>query len=144
MYWFRTSKPDEELFDTKSDPHEFNNLAADPALRAKLLELRAKHKEWIGRFGDMGAIPEREMIAKWWSGKDKAPVTSNPEIQKADGKLSLTCPTAGASIGFKSHPNDKVWQVYSKPFGVAKGDSVYIVAHRIGYEPSETIKFRMD
>lgn len=34
------SQPVEELFDTQSDPWEINNLAADPAQRGKLIEMR--------------------------------------------------------------------------------------------------------
>ena len=62
-YWFRNSKPEEELFDTKSDPYEFKNLANNPAYKAKLTELRQKHFEWIKQFGDLGAIPEKELVS---------------------------------------------------------------------------------
>jgi hypothetical protein len=35
----------EELFDLRKDPHETHNLAADPAQRAALEELRERFKE---------------------------------------------------------------------------------------------------
>jgi arylsulfatase A-like enzyme len=37
MYWFRKSKPNEELFDTKTDPNEYLNLVNNPKYQAKLV-----------------------------------------------------------------------------------------------------------
>ena len=37
MQWFRKSKPEEELFDTFSDPHELRNLAREPNFKKKLI-----------------------------------------------------------------------------------------------------------
>ena len=143
MYWFRKSKPDEELFDTKNDPNEFENLANDPKYKAKLLELRTKHQEWIKKYGDLGAIPEKELLAKWWNGKDQAPKTNEAIITISDGKVSIICATKGASIGYKKHQNEKSWDVYSKPIQVKTGDSLYVLAHRIGYLPSEIVKMNV-
>lgn len=144
MYWFRNSKPNEELFDTKNDPNEYNNLANNPTYQAKLIELRTKHEEWLKKYGDMGAIPEKEMLAKWWNGKEKAPQTNTPTIKIEANKVYINCLTKGASIGFKNHWSDKSWNIYSKPFLLAKGDSIYAVAHRIGYEQSEMIKMKIN
>lgn len=143
MYWFRQSKPVEELFDMQTDPYEFNNLAENPKYQAKLLELRAKHEEWLKKYGDLGATPEKEMLAKWWNGKDKAPITESPTINIKNSKTIISCATKGASIGYKNHWNDKVWQVYDNPIKTSKGDSLYVVAHRIGYEPSELVKTKI-
>ena len=144
MYWFRNGKPDEELFDTQTDPNEYKNLANDPAYQGKLTELRTKHQEWLKKYGDMGAIPEKEMLAKWWNGKDKAPQTQQPTITMNGTTAALLCPTKGTSLGYKKHGSDKSWNVYSKPFSIAKGDSVYVVAHRIGYQPSEIVKMKVN
>jgi N-sulfoglucosamine sulfohydrolase len=144
MYWFRKSKPDEELFDTKADPNEFNNLANDSKYKAKLLELRAKHQEWLKKYGDLGAIPEKELLAKWWNGKEEAPKTNETIVNVAGGKAIINCSTKGASIGYKKHQNDKSWEVYSKPIQVNTGDSLYVLAHRIGYLPSEIIKMKIN
>lgn len=51
-------RPEEELFDLQADPHELNNLAANPAYRETLIELRAKLNEWISETGDQGQEPE--------------------------------------------------------------------------------------
>ena len=39
-------RPLEELYDLERDPHELKNLAADPAHRDTLDNLRARLKEW--------------------------------------------------------------------------------------------------
>jgi arylsulfatase A-like enzyme len=59
--WFNTSKPLEELYDTRKDPDEVHNLATDPQYEEKLAELRAAHLEWRSNTFDLGAIPEPEM-----------------------------------------------------------------------------------
>lgn len=141
-YWFRNSKPEEELFDTQSDPYEFKNLADNPAYKAKLIELRQKHLEWMKQFGDLGAIPEKELVTSWWQGKDKAPETASPEITLKDGKAHIISATKGASIAYKKHEKEKEWQVYTKPFSIQKGDSLYVIAHRIGYSASKIVKIK--
>ena len=143
MYWFRKSKPKEELFDTKTDPNEYLNLAKNPKYQAKLVELRKKHQEWLNKYGDLGAIPEKELLAKWWNGKDKAPQTSPPLISTQRNKVSINCTNKGASIAYKKHWNDKSWEVYSRPFNVSNDDSLYVLTHRIGYLPSQIVKMKV-
>lgn len=141
MQWLRSSKPVEELFDTDNDPHEINNLAGDPAYAEKLSELRAECERWIEEIGDMGLIPEEELINQFWPGKIQ-PVTGAPVVKKEDGKIQLHCDTEGASIGYKLGSDEvpwKGWRIYSEPFEIPEGESVKIVAHRIGYAPSDTL-----
>ena len=52
-------KPDEELYDIRSDPYEINNLAASPEHQAILREMRAILEKWIEDTGDMGRFPEK-------------------------------------------------------------------------------------
>jgi N-sulfoglucosamine sulfohydrolase len=142
MYWFRTKKPNEELFDVKNDPFEFHNLANDPKYKAKLVELRTKHQDWLKNYGDLGAIPENEMVNKWWNGAEKAPKTVEPQIKINKNSLKLNSSTTGASIGYKNHWADKSWKVYSGEIPISKGDSVYAIAQRIGFTKSEIAKFK--
>lgn len=58
------TKAAEELYDTAADPHEVRNLAADPAHRATLEAMRATLDQWIAKTGDLGAVPERELIRR--------------------------------------------------------------------------------
>ncbi len=52
--------PDEELYDTQTDPHEIKNLAAsqESEHRAALLRLRAALQVWLTETGDRGHWPE--------------------------------------------------------------------------------------
>jgi arylsulfatase A-like enzyme len=134
--WFATSKPVEELYDTSTDPFEFNNLVANPAYAEKLTELRAAHEQWLLDYPDLGAMNEQEMVRNWWGGKDTPPLTAAPEISFQSGKVILSSATKGASIGYRKSTSD-TWSVYKQPFEWIVGDSLYVNAHRIGYEASE-------
>lgn len=52
--------PDEQLYDTLTDPHEVRNLAdsMEPAHRDALLRLQAALETWITETGDLGQWPE--------------------------------------------------------------------------------------
>jgi uncharacterized sulfatase len=58
------SKPDEELYDTAADPHELNNLAADPKYREILIRMRRAHLDWVADTRDVGLIPEPDIIVR--------------------------------------------------------------------------------
>jgi uncharacterized sulfatase len=49
--------PNEELYDLRQDPHELNNLAADPALTDLKQKLRDRLENWIKESGDRGFEP---------------------------------------------------------------------------------------
>jgi arylsulfatase A-like enzyme len=57
---FAPRLPDEELYDTHSDPHEIHNFAASvkPEHREALLRLRAALDTWITETGDRGRVAE--------------------------------------------------------------------------------------
>ncbi len=59
--WFREPQPYEELYDTKNDPHELNNLAGDPEYKETLARFRTEHRNWVFRTMDVGTIPESEI-----------------------------------------------------------------------------------
>jgi N-sulfoglucosamine sulfohydrolase len=62
--FFAASKPAEELYDTQADPWEVNNLASDSQHAAKLAELRAALDEWMRETGDLGHVPEGELVKR--------------------------------------------------------------------------------
>jgi uncharacterized sulfatase len=62
--FFAATKPGEELYDTQADPDEVHNLAGDPRHLAILEEYRAALDRWIVATGDLGAVPERELIRR--------------------------------------------------------------------------------
>ena len=142
--WFRERKASEELFDCKADPHELNNLANDPAYKEKLVELSSEMDRWIKVIGDQPNLPERELITQLWRGADAKPATGNPIINSFDGKITITCPTEGASLGYKIIDQDgavpKEWSVYQEPFTLPEASKLLVQAHRIGFKPSEIIE----
>lgn len=60
--FFQPTKPAEELYDTEKDPHEINNLVADPNYNGKLTELRAALDRWLADTKDLGGTPEPELV----------------------------------------------------------------------------------
>ena len=53
-------RPYEELYDTKNDKYEMNNLACDPEYKDVKLKLRRKLLEWMKVQGDKGRQTEKE------------------------------------------------------------------------------------
>lgn len=136
LRWFSPSKPTEELYDCQNDPHQFANLADVAQYQQKLKEMRVIYDRWIQQVGDKAAEPEMEMVGRWWGGSDSPPQTQIPIISVNSSKIALTCATKGASIGYKKHWKDASWQVYTHPLELSKGDSLYVIAQRIGYRRS--------
>ncbi len=52
------TRPKEELYDLRHDPHEIHNLAADPAHAARLKEMRRRLNRWMKETQDQGRKPE--------------------------------------------------------------------------------------
>ncbi len=56
------TRPREEFYDLKADPHELRNLAADPAHAAQLARHRKALDDWMTRTDDKGRTPEPEEV----------------------------------------------------------------------------------
>jgi N-sulfoglucosamine sulfohydrolase len=56
------TRPKEELYDLKADPHEMKNLADDPAYSEQLAAMRGDVEQWIVETGDKGAIDESQTV----------------------------------------------------------------------------------
>lgn len=52
------TRPAEELYDLENDPHELNNLAADPEFADELARMRKRLRGHMSEHGDLGTIPE--------------------------------------------------------------------------------------
>lgn len=140
--WFRSKKPREELFDCRTDPHELNNLAADPQYADKLAELRAEMDRWLAAIGDQPNLPEGELIDQLWNGAKEQPATAEPKWQINGQVIDISCVTAGASIGYQIGDKDpwpKGWQVYTAPVTIPAGQKIRMQAHRIGFQPSRVV-----
>ncbi|PQJ30721.1 sulfatase [Nonlabens arenilitoris] len=144
--WFRDTKPREELFDCKVDPFELNNLIDDPNYQSKLKELRGEMDRWLEAINDNPDLSEKELINKLWRNNSSQPVTAEPVINVNDNKVTLSCNTEGASIGYKviyDQTNIPLqWNVYINPISLPEGARLKVQAHRIGYNPSKIIDFK--
>jgi len=137
--WFRPTKDSIELFDTYSDPHELKNLADNPAYaktRQRLIQALDNHLKTVG---DLGAVDERDLVRGWWGGQlQEQPITETPNAIMKGKDLTLRSATAGASIAYRFGSNGP-WRPYEQPFTLTKADSLWAIAHRIGYAPSEEV-----
>ncbi len=139
--FFRNTKPVEELYDVGIDPHEVNNLAGSPEYKDVLKRMRAVLEEWINETGDLGGIPEEELIERMWPGR-KQPITAAPVIQTtlAGSKMTvkISCATEGASIGYRLGSKGR-WLLYTEPIRLDVGTELLAKAIRIGYKPSDEV-----
>lgn len=58
------SKPVEELYDIAADPFQVNNLAGKARYAQTLKQMRQQCKAWMIESGDLGLLPEYEMLAR--------------------------------------------------------------------------------
>ena len=61
MKFMAPTKPPEELYDLKNDPHELHNLVNSPEHEKVLKRMRAAHIKWMHKTGDLGLIPEPQL-----------------------------------------------------------------------------------
>lgn len=139
MFWFQETKPEEELYNWREDPFQLHNIASDPAYADKLEELRNALVKWEEETEDKGGIPEKELLNAMWNGHDSPPMTANLQVYQTPDEVKLNCMTAGASIAYRKE-NSNRWEVYTKPIDLEAGN-YEAMAMRIGYEPSDTLRF---
>jgi arylsulfatase A-like enzyme len=159
---FQNTRPAEELYDIRNDPFELNNLAADPDFQADLLRLRKACEEWRRTVGDLGEIPESEMVARWHPGgvvpKTAAPIfipitPTQPGRDAVDGLVVVDGPcliqlhsaTQGASIAWTTEEGaEPKWKLYTQPIRLAAGrHTLRAVAVRVGYEDSAEVSLNL-
>ncbi len=150
--WMRSSRPAEELYDTRADPHQIRDLSAEPGYRATLERMRKAVTDWMTRSGDQGLVNEPEMIQRMWPGGVQ-PETAQPyilprsdtEVQarretmtiRSPMEVVIYVPTQGASIGYTTDegPNP-AWKLYTGPIRVAAPMTLRAKAIRYGYKES--------
>jgi N-sulfoglucosamine sulfohydrolase len=139
-YIFMKTKPEEELYDLTSDPHEIHNLADNSEHQAKLKELRNAMSSWQLEIGDLGFVPEYDLVNMMWPGMVQ-PETARVQFEQKDGHWYLSSPTVGASIAYQvgNQIGSKHWDLYHKPLPV--GEKIAALAVRIGYKTS-VVKYK--
>jgi len=153
---FQSPRPVEELYDTQCDPFEISNLAYDPDYQTELARLRSALDAWREEVGDLGEVPEAEMVRQWYPNGEQprtaAPVMI-PICEESPGMdaapeggsfgapvlLQLHSATQGASIAWTTEPGEEVhWNLYTDPIRLPNGETTLRAkAIRIGYEESE-------
>jgi len=137
--WF-SPRPAEMLFDTLSDPHEINNLAADPAYAAELQRLRAAYEIHRTEVADLSEDSEAVMAERFWP-EGKEPLTAMPSLQLTDTTMTASCATEGASIGYRL--NGERWHLYTGPLPLSAGDEVEVKAVRYGWAESDSVELKL-
>ncbi|MBC7278085.1 sulfatase [Nocardioides sp.] len=154
-------RPEEELYDIAVDPHETSNLAADPEYADVKQRLRRALDQWRATYGDLGTMPERELLDQWRPGGVPRR-TATPEVTVTDGRVTVSCATPAASIGWTTMPpaeprdltpveqqtgspvqDGRHWHVYADPFLLPEGADVWIAAWRLGYAPSNEVRLEL-
>jgi arylsulfatase A-like enzyme len=141
-WYFKQTKPLEELYDTEADPFELDSLAAEPEFEDVLLRMRAAHEAWLTETGDLGAVPETELAERYWPGGVQ-PVTPPPAIDPPGGgfvvapEVSIRSEIEGASIAYTLDEGDEPsWKLYTGPLE-GLGGRVRARAVRYGWAESE-------
>lgn len=151
------SKPDEELYDVIADPHETRNLARDPRHRADLERLRGALAAWRETYGDLGDVPEEELVERWRPGGRRRSTPAPRVVAAAEG-LTATSDLPGASIGWTTDPpgpprprtpgeritgrpeaDGRYWRLYRGPVTLEEAVPVWFRAWRLGHEPSPEV-----
>lgn len=159
------NKPGEELYDLIEDPHETRNLADVKGHDDVLARFREALTKWQSSYGDLGLIPENDLLEEWRPG-GVWPSTSAPTVdgltevlnaqsatEGAHAVWTVDPPTSGAegtpteadkmgspgdAIG--APPNDgRRWKLLCKATPPPKDADVWIKACRLGYLESEEV-----
>jgi hypothetical protein len=134
----------EERYDTEEDPHEVRNLADLPEFESTLETMRSVHSEWVDQTGDLGMIPELDLVRRMWPPDGVQPETEAPVFSyKSDSfeeslEVELESATRGASIAYRTGDGER-WLLYSKPITIEQTSKLTAQAIRIGFKPSQEV-----
>jgi hypothetical protein len=155
LQYFEPTKPVEELYDTKTDPHEVNNLAGKSKHKEVLERMREVHAKWASQTGDIGLMPEAEFDEIKQPGgqvrKTAEPVFRTPKWPVGAGaekasRVTISCPTPGASIAYRIDDAGKSkggWMLYAKGVWLREGQTLHAKACRIGFKDSGEATFKV-
>lgn len=146
--WFQ-AKTKEELYDCVNDPHNINNLALDPKYVSTLTKMRQTLEDHLKDRQDYGLVSESDMIQNMWPDFEQ-PLTDSVTLNIVDvakeNKVRLSTKTKGASIAYiiSNQSNQKFdfnsrWKLYTEPVSVVNGQTIYVIAQRIGFRESEIV-----
>ncbi|MBX6311976.1 MAG: sulfatase-like hydrolase/transferase [Isosphaeraceae bacterium] len=139
--FFLPEKPNEELYDTEADPHEVNNLAAQPEHQERLKAMRAVLERWVKEINDLGFLSEDELKERMRPG-GQWKTTAAPVISPGpDGTWTISCATEGASIAYTTEAGQRAhWKLYTGPIPPPEGATLRAIACRLGYKDSPEVR----
>jgi uncharacterized sulfatase len=149
--YFRPRRDVEELYDLETDPHEVENVAADPVRVPVLARMRAALVDWMKEIQDVGLIPEPDFDALKRP-DDIYEVTAMPRFspdmdarQGKQGRVSIACATPGASIAFRFRHSSAVsnWMLYFAPVLLKPEEALEAKACRLGFTDSPVTTYRL-
>lgn len=139
--WFEKQRPELEFYDTWEDPHEVNNLADAPEHAERIGTMLSALTSWEQKTGDMGGIPEPELVKQLWPPDGIQPTTEKCTFKIVNGdKIELKSETEGASLAYQviNLADTSEWEIYTEPVDIREGQ-IRAIAHRIGFKPSAVI-----
>ena len=101
-----------------------------------LNELEAELDNWVTVNNDNGAIPEMELINKFWPNQNQ-PLTKKPTIQINDNKIIINNDPSNplASTGYKINGGE--WKVYSDAINLKGVKHITAKSVKYGWKESE-------
>lgn len=161
--FFAPKRPVEELYDLVADPWEMVNLAQQSRYTDERNRLRGALDRWLQEVGDLGDVPEAEMVRRWYPDGQQPRTTAPigicvspdaPGIEVArEGErhpgpveLILQSATQGASIAYRHEGDDpNQWRLYSGPIRLKTGrNRITACAERIGYVRSKEVQWKVE
>jgi hypothetical protein len=134
------TKPAEEFYDSRSDPHEVVNLIDVPVYAERIAAMRTALSDWMERTRDMGGISESELArTRIWPPDGVQPTTQSPRARTDSFGSRLVSATPGASLGWRP-VGSEAWHVFVGPLQFDEGVRIEAIAHRIGYKPSPIVE----
>ncbi|MFT6643892.1 MAG: N-sulfoglucosamine sulfohydrolase [Patiriisocius sp.] len=140
MQWF-SPRSEEMLFDTWNDPHEINNLAAEPDSLATLVRMREAYLQFRSRVTDLSEESESVLAERFWPGGVQ-PQTPIPTLRLDGLQLFIKPATENDSIGYRK--NSQPWLLYTKPLRLDEDDEIQAKAVRYGWSESELAELVID
>ena len=154
------TKPAQELYDISTDPHEEINLASDPSYAAVLTRLDEALSAWQDRYGDLGLVPEDDLLERWRPG-GVWPVTEAPTIDPSTGRLASATPGAVVAWTQEAPPPPQLvpdfvrltgapemdgrrWRLLSTDRPGPEHSRVRLRAWRVGFRPSPEVEVDLE
>ena len=129
---------EERLYDLQQDPHEMNNVIADPGYQSVLVRMRDQMNGWLARVGDWSAEPEDSMVAGFESDSGRGE-TPSPMLLINDGALVIT--PQGTEHSLEYRIDGGRWQLYSGPVNIGAQRAIDARAVRYGWKESDIVSY---